>query len=331
MSEEIAETVEAEAEVQANEEVEAEPIDVDALADERLEAESQRQLQAFMQDHGLDTPEETTEEDVQETQQEEEKEVAQAEPEAPLELEENSDAEEQVSETTPVSKSFVQIAKREREIYRRQQEIKQKEAELKRYEDIEQSVKQGDHLSALEKLGGSYQSATDQVLGREPESPQQADLAARVEKLETEKATLEANQKVADYVGRLKQVAESKEEYGLTASMWEEAQDIALETASQYASQTGQMLKDEQLLEMVENYYLTEGEKLMKHPRFAARFTAPAVAEEKPTTQQSVQRTRSRTLSSSTSRSAPAKPTRPLTQEERLERAASVLKARMRD
>jgi len=80
MSEEIAETVEAEAEVQANEAVEAEPIDVNALADERLEAESQRQLQAFMQDHGLDTPEETTEEDVQETRQEEEKEVAQAEP-----------------------------------------------------------------------------------------------------------------------------------------------------------------------------------------------------------------------------------------------------------
>ena len=321
MAEELAETV--------VEEAEQEPIDVDAKADARLEEESQRQISAWIESKGID---------VQEEAQEEKEEVieAEAEPQAEAEPEtetepENNGAEEQDSEKQSVSKNFVQVAKREREIFRRQQELKQKEGNLKKYEEIEQSVKRGDHLQALEKLGGSYQSATDQVLGRQPETPQQADLIARVEKLETEKATLEANQQVANYVGRLKSLAETKEEFGLTSSMWDEAQDIALETASQYASQAGEMLNDEQLLGMVESYSLTEGEKLLKHPRFREKFQTPAVVEEKPATQQEVQRTRSRTLSSSASRSAPAKPDRPLTQEERLERAASVLKARMRE
>lgn len=328
MAEETAEQVQEE----VSEEIEVG--DHEALQDQRLEEESQRQIQAFLDQHSLKTPqqEETPQDDVQEEVSEEndEEEAPQVEAE-PIQQEADHDAGDQAEEGATVSKNFVQIAKREREIFRKQQELKQREENLKRYEDVEATIKGGDHLSALEKLGGSFDRATDQVLGRESPVDQQTDLAARVEKLENEKAQLEANQKVADYIGRLKSLAESKEEYGLTASMWTEAQDIALETASQYASQTGELLGDEQLLEMVENYYLTEGEKLMKHPRFAARTQAPAVAQEKPAKQQPVQRTRSRTLSSSSSRSAPAKADRPLTREERLERAAAVMKAKMRE
>ena len=292
------------------EEQEQEEINHEEIKDQRLEEESQRQIQQFMADHGgseeeVETPEETP--------QEEETVEADAETEEVAEV--------PVDETPKsLSRNFVSVAKREREIYRRQQEVKQREQGLKKYEEIEASVKRGDHLSALEKLGGSYESATDQVLGREPQGQQQSDLAQRVERLENEKASLEAGQKVSDYVSRLKTLADSNEEFSLTNSMWDEAQEIALETASQYAQNTGKLLGDEQLLGLVENYYSQEAEKLLQHPKFSHR-KAPAVAEEKPTSRP-VQRSRNRTLSQKSSRtSSTKKPDAPLTQDEILERA----------
>ena len=293
------------------EEQEQEEINHEEIKDQRLEEESQRQIQQFMADHGgseeeVETPEETP--------QEEETVEADAETEEVAEV--------PVDETPKsLSRNFVSVAKREREIYRRQQEVKQREQGLKKYEEIEASVKRGDHLSALEKLGGSYESATDQVLGREPQGQQQSDLAQRVERLENEKASLEAGQKVSDYVSRLKTLADSNEEFSLTNSMWDEAQEIALETASQYAQNTGKLLGDEQLLGLVENYYSQEAEKLLQHPKFSHR-KAPAVAEEKPTSSRPVQRSRNRTLSQKSSRtSSTKKPDAPLTQDEILERA----------
>ena len=288
-------------------EQEQEETSVDEVKDQRLEEESQRQIHQFMADHGGE------EEESPEADSEEEEEELEAESEPVADVEENGTSKS-------LSKNFVQVAKREREIYRRQQEVKQREQGLKKYEEIEASVQRGDHLSALEKLGGSYESATDQVLGREPQGREQSDLAQRVERLEAEKSSLEAGQKVSDYVSRLKTLADSNEEFSLTNSMWDEAQEIALETASQYAQNTGKLLGDDQLLGLVENYYSQEAEKLLQHPKFSNR-KASAVAEEKPTSRP-VQRSRNRTLSQKSSRTSSTKKSdTPLTQDEILERA----------
>ena len=310
-----------EAIAEQEQEQEEQEINLNEVQDQRLEEESQRQIQQFMADHGAAT-EQIEVETEEETPQEEEETV-----EAETETEEVAEVPDETPKS--LSRNFVSVAKREREIYRRQQEVKQREQGLKKYEEIEASVKRGDHLAALEKLGGSYESATDQVLGREPQGQQQSDLAARVERLENEKASLEAGQKVSDYVSRLKTLADSNEEFSLTNSMWDEAQEIALETASQYAQNTGKLLGDEQLLGLVENYYSQEAEKLLKHPKFATR-KAPAVAEEKPTSRP-VQRSRNRTLSQKTSRSSSSKkPDAPLTQEEILERAMGAFNGSLR-
>jgi hypothetical protein len=314
MAEEQAETA---AEETTEEAAEA-TYDHDALQDERLEAESQRQISSWLEEKGLESPE-----------GEAKAEEAEAEPEAEAPAEETPKEEE--PQKAPASKKFLQVAKRERELFRKQQELKNKETEYKKYEQIDQAVKRGDHLQALEKLGGSYESATDQVLGRQPVNPKQADMESRLNKLESEKVQLEAQNKVNSYTNRLKTLAESKEEFGLTASMWDEASDIALETASQYAQNTGQLLDDEQLLGMVESYYATEAEKLLNHPRFRDRKQAPAVADEEPTSRP-VQRKRSRTLSATTSRSsAPKKAAKDLTQDELLERALGVFRTSSRE
>ena len=314
MAEEEAKTAE-----ETTEEAAEAAYDHDALQDERLEAESQRQISSWLEEKGLELPEGEAKAEEAE---------AEAEPEAPAE----ETPKEEEPQKAPASKKFLQVAKRERELFRKQQELKNKETEYKKYEEIDQAVKRGDHLQALEKLGGSYESATDQVLGRQPVNPKQADLESRLNKLESEKVQLEAQNKVNHYTNRLKTLAESKEEFGLTASMWDEASDIALETASQYAQNTGQLLDDEQLLGMVESYYATEAEKLLNHPRFRDRKQAPAVADEEPTSSRPVQRKRSRTLSATTSRSsAPKKATKPLTQDEMLERALGVFRSRTRD
>ena len=311
-----------EAIAEQEQEQEEQEINLNEVQDQRLEEESQRQIQQFMADHGAAT-EQIEDETEEETPQEEET----VEAEAEAETEEVAEVPDETPKS--LSRNFVSVAKREREIFRRQQEVKQREQGLKKYEEIEASVKRGDHLAALEKLGGSYESATDQVLGREPQGQQQSDLAARVERLENEKASLEAGQKVSDYVSRLKTLADSSEEFSLTNSMWDEAQEIALETASQYAQNTGKLLGDEQLLGLVENYYSQEAEKLLQHPKFSHR-KAPAVAEEKPASRP-VQRSRNRTLSQKTSRSSSSKkPDAPLTQEEILERAMGAFNGSLR-
>ena len=314
MAEEQAETVEA------NEEQEA--IDHEALQDQRLEEESQRQIATWMESKGIESN------DVQEAEEEVTQEVEEPEPE-PVSQPELQEAEPP-QEEQKVSKKFLQVAKRERELFRRQQELKQSDSKLKNYEDAVNAIQRGDHVGALEKLGGSYEAATTQVLGQQPQDPKQADLEARLNRLETEKTQLEANNKVNAYTNRLKNLAESNDEYGITSSMWDEAKDILLETSSQYAKDTGKLLEDHQLLGMVEDYYAKEAEKLLSHPRFS-RNTAPTVAEEEPTSR-SVQRKRARTLSTNTSRaSVPTKPTAPLTQDERLERALGVFKSRSRE
>ena len=314
MAEEQAETVEA------NEEQEA--IDHEALQDQRLEEESQRQIATWMESKGIESN------DVQEAEEEVTQEVEEPEPE-PVSQPELQEAEPP-QEEQKVSKKFLQVAKRERELFRRQQELKQSDSKLKNYEDAVNAIQRGDHVGALEKLGGSYEAATTQVLGQQPQDPKQADLEARLNRLETEKTQLEANNKVNAYTNRLKNLAESNDEYGITSSMWDEAKDILLETSSQYAKDTGKLLEDHQLLGMVEDYYAKEAEKLLSHPRFS-RNMAPTVAEEEPTTR-SVQRKRARTLSTNTSRaSVPTKPTAPLTQDERLERALGVFKSRSRE
>jgi hypothetical protein len=123
--------------------------------------------------------------------------------------------------------------------------------------------------------------------------------------------------------------AETEEVAVLTNSMWDEAQEIALETASQYAQNTGKLLGDDQLLGLVENYYSQEAEKLLQHPKFSNR-KASAVAEEKPTSRP-VQRSRNRTLSQKTSRSSSSKKSdTPLTQDEILERAMGAFNGSLR-
>lgn len=305
--------------VEEKTETKEEAIDHEALQDQRLEEESQRQISTWLEEKGIEKSDE-----VQEEETEEATEVAEPEPVAAEEPE--------TPEAKPeVSKKFLEVAKRERELFRKQQDVKSKEKVYKKYEEIEQAVQRGDHVGALEKLGGSYEAATTQVLGKQPTDPKQADLEERLVRLETEKTQLEASQKVNAYTNRLKTLAESDDNYGITSSMWDEAKDILLETSSQYAKDTGKLLDDHTLLGMVEDYYAKEAEKLLQHPRFQRTNPAPTVADVEPTSR-SVQRKRARTLSTSGSRaSVPRKPTEPLTQDERLERALGVFRSRSRE
>ena len=305
--------------VEEKTETKEEAIDHEALQDQRLEEESQRQISTWLEEKGIEKSDE-----VQEEETEEATEVA-ADPE-PVAAEEPKTPEAKPE----VSKKFLEVAKRERELFRKQQDVKSKEKVYKKYEQVEQAVQRGDHVGALEQLGGSYEAATTQVLGKQPVDPKQADLETRLVKLETEKAQLEASQKVNAYTNRLKTLAESDDNYGITSSMWDEAEDILLETSAQYAKDTGKLLDDHTLLGMVEDYYAKEAEILLQHPRFQ-RNPAPTVATEEPTSR-SVQRKRARTLSTSGSRaSVPRKPVEPLTQDERLERALSVFRTRTRE
>ncbi len=104
MTEEQTETVEEQTETE-------EVIDHEALQDQRLEEESQRQISTWLEEKGIELSD-----DVQEEKQEEvQEEIAEPEPEPEPVAAEEPETPEPKAE---VSKKFLEVAKRERELFR---------------------------------------------------------------------------------------------------------------------------------------------------------------------------------------------------------------------
>lgn len=196
-----------------------------------------------------------------------------------------------------------------------------------------------DPLGTLKELGLSYDELTNLALNDGKLSPEaqlelmrqdmdkkysgelqqlKEELKAKEERLEEEKF----NETVNNFKGELTNFVNDNDKYELIRA--NDAVEVIYDVIEQHYSDTGRILSKEEAADQVEEYFEQEVEKLLKLNKLKNKFGAPQVAPqvESPEPRQ-IQR--APTLSNAHSAAA-SKPSRPLTRDQSVATAASLLK-----
>jgi hypothetical protein len=225
-----------------------------------------------------------------------------------------------------VSKAFSKVAKKEREVQQQRQELNKLKAELKPLQEAQAAVNRGDHLQALEKVGWTYENATNQVLQDGKFQPGESAPAALTPEIEGRLAkleTMERQKQIDNYIQRLKTKVNDNPEYELVAAQWDNAWPTILEMQKIIANETGTVKPDDEILQEIETFYEQQTQNLAKSSKMKKLFQPDAGTPETPSESP---RTR-KTLRNKISASQPAKRVEPKTRRERLEAALAAASA----
>ena len=308
------EVEQAETEVAETEVAETETVELtQEQQEEQQEKQDQEQIAEWLADR---IPQEELEEKVEEKVEEVE-EVEKVEPE-PVEAE---------PEPAPkVSKAFSKVAAKEREVQKERQQLQKEKEELKPLQEARAAADRGDMITALEKVGWTYESATNQVLqdgklqtSKEAPAALTPEIEGRLAKLET----MERQKQIDSYVNRLKTKVNNNPEYELVAAQWDNAWPTILEMQKIVANETGTVKADEEILQEVETFYEQQTQNLAKSSKMKKLFQPDAGPTETPSESP---RTR-KTLRNKISASQPQKKVAPRTKRERLEAALAAASA----
>ena len=244
--------------------------------------------------------------------------------------EETEEAEPE-KEEPKVSKAFQEVARKKRELFKKEQELKDQNDDLGKLKEARNLIEQGKHLEASELLGSSYESMTDQVLGRSSEKTALQKMQEEISQLKKEKFESDkqkqkdlASQEVQFYVSELKSVVEESEKYPLVSAFWDEAQQSVLDIQKHYAMNGGETLTNEEVLDQVEKTYKDFMDNAVQNEKVRSIYNISP--SEKPLGE--VQKSQSRTLSSkgtSRMRTSETK-TGPVSKHEALERAVQAFR-----
>ena len=230
-------------------------------------------------------------------------------------------------EPTPrVSKAFSKVAAKEREVQKQRQQLQKEKAELKPLQEAQAAANRGDMITALEKVGWSYENATNQVLQDGKLQPTESTPAALTPEIEGRLAkleTMERQKQVDNYVQRLKTKVNNNPDYELVAAQWDNAWPTILEMQKIVANETGTVKPDDEILQEVETFYEQQTQQLAKSSKMKKLFQPDAGPPETPSESP---RTR-KTLRNKISASQPAKRVEPKTKRERLEAALAAASA----
>ena len=230
-------------------------------------------------------------------------------------------------EPTPrVSKAFSKVAAKEREVQKERQQLQKEKAELKPLQEAQAAANRGDMITALEKVGWSYENATNQVLQDGKLQPTESTPAALTPEIEGRLAkleTMERQKQVDNYVQRLKTKVNNNPDYELVAAQWDNAWPTILEMQKIVANETGTVKADEEILQEVETFYEQQTQNLAKSSKMKKLFQPDAGPTETPSESP---RTR-KTLRNKISASQPQKKVAPRTKRERLEAALAAASA----
>jgi hypothetical protein len=235
--------------------------------------------------------------------------------------------EEPEPEPTPrVSKAFSKVAKKERDVQQQKQELNKLKEELKPLQEAQAAANRGDMIQALEKVGWTYENATNQVLQDGKLQPTESTPAALTPEIEGRLAkleTMERQKQVDNYVQRLKTKVNNNPDYELVAAQWDNAWPTILEMQKIVANETGTVKPDDEILQEVETFYEQQTQQLAKSSKMKKLFQPDAGPPETPSESP---RTR-KTLRNKISASQPAKRVEPKTKRERLEAALAAASA----
>ena len=229
-------------------------------------------------------------------------------------------------ETPRVSKAFSKVAAKEREVQKERQQLQKEKAELKPLQEAQAAANRGDMITALEKVGWSYENATNQVLQDGKLQPTESTPAALTPEIEGRLAkleTMERQKQVDNYVQRLKTKVNNNPDYELVAAQWDNAWPTILEMQKIVANETGTVKPDDEILQEVETFYEQQTQQLAKSSKMKKLFQPDAGNTETPSESP---RTR-KTLRNKISASQPAKRVEPKTKRERLEAALAAASA----
>ena len=246
-----------------------------------------------------------------------------------VEAEEPEPEPEPVEEPEPtprVSKAFSKVAAKEREVQKERQQLQKEKAELKPLQEAQAAANRGDMITALEKVGWSYENATNQVLQDGKLQPTESTPAALTPEIEGRLAkleTMERQKQVDNYVQRLKTKVNNNPDYELVAAQWDNAWPTILEMQKIVANETGTVKPDDEILQEVETFYEQQTQQLAKSSKMKKLFQPDAGPPETPSESP---RTR-KTLRNKISASQPAKRVEPKTKRERLEAALAAASA----
>jgi len=304
------EVEQAETEITETEVAETETVE---LTQEEQEEQQEKQDQEQIADWLADRiPQEELEEKVEEVE-----EVEKVEPE-PVEAE---------PEPAPkVSKAFSKVAAKEREVQKERQQLQKEKEELKPLQEARAAADRGDMITALEKVGWTYESATNQVLqdgklqtSKEEPAALTPEIEGRLAKLET----MERQKQIDSYVNRLKTKVNNNPEYELVAAQWDNAWPTILEMQKIVANETGTVKPDDEILQEVETFYEQQTQQLAKSSKLKKLFQPDAGPTDTPSESS---RTR-KTLRNKISASQPTKIVEPKTKRERLNAALAAASA----
>ena len=261
----------------------------------------------------------------EETEKVEETEEVEPEPVAAEELQE-SEPEPEPEPAPKVSKAFSKVAAKEREVQKERQQLMKDKADLKPLQEAQEAANRGDMITALEKVGWTYENATNQVLQDGKLQPKESapaaltpEVEARLEKLET----MERQKQIDSYVNRLKTKVTGNPDYELVAAQWDNAWPTILEMQKIVANETGSVKPDDEILQEVETFYEQQTQQLAKSSKLKKLFQPDAGPTETPSESS---RTR-KTLRNKISASQPTKRVEPKTKRERLEAALAAASA----
>jgi hypothetical protein len=252
----------------------------------------------------------------------------------------------------PISPQLAAIAKKERELQAEKEKLKAERAELdgwrKEKAELDAVRKEAklNPLAFMKASGLSFEEVQDFVLkGQVPPEVkakheldtvrEQVEALRKEREEEAKKLQASATEKAkADWRSKLAETAKAgAEKYELVNAMGDEALELAQEAFEAAYEKDGTVLSLDKLLEQAELYYESKTAKLLTSQKLRAKLQ-PVVEVPKPVApkaaSESGPRRAVRTLTNSTAAPAAPKSGRPTTLEDRIEAAASALRAAKR-
>ena len=235
-----------------------------------------------------------------------------------------------------VSSQAAELAQREAQLAKSQQELELKLQEVQSMQQQHDAAKE-DPIKLLESLGVSYEDLTNKYIETLGE-PQKTDAELALEKidqLENQLNSAQEQQKQRDeqvqaeeqrqkYDSALVQIAnfvgENNEKYELVNKM--QASDLVLNVIGEHYNSTGEILDMATACQAVEEHYEEEAQRYLASEKLLNKMGLKKIE-----TQQGNQDTRPKTLTNNIGTTAPRyNDDRPLSRQESLEKAASLLK-----
>tara|TARA_Y100000310_G_scaffold270085_1_gene283699 strand:+ start:787 stop:1662 length:876 start_codon:yes stop_codon:yes gene_type:complete len=239
------------------------------------------------------------------------------------------EAAEEPETETRVSRNFARMKQKERDLQKQQRELHSEREALRPFKEAQEASSSGDMLGALEKVGWDYNRATDQVFkdGKlAPQAEQQA--APEVQQKLDQLDQYMKKEKMDKYVGAIKDIVDTDENYSLIRAKWAESVPMILQMQQISMNEENRVMDPEELLDKAEAYYENLFQTVVSTEKGRKLYSQIEAGDGTPqdSPSKNPQRTRSRTLRNQVSRPKSKTSKRgPMTEREQLEAAIAAV------